>query len=180
MKKLNLYEEYLKTYKLTPENSDGFFDLVGKLIETDEVQSLKEFEQHLEIDRLQHILGVSYLTYKICKKLGWDYEEATRAAVMHDLVYYDWRDGTTGAWHKGHGYKHPIYAAMNAKELCPELTVKEENMIRCHMWPFTVVPPKFKEGYIVLFSDKYCATREIFYSLSKKYKEKFLDDVKRI
>ena len=180
MKKLNLYEEYLKTYKLPPENSDGLFDLVGKLIETDEDQSLKEFEQHLEIDRIQHILGGSYLTYKICKKLGWDYEEATRAAVMHDLVYYDWRDGTTGAWHKGHGYKHPIYAAMNAKELCPELTVKEENMIRCHMWPFTVVPPKFKEGYIVLFSDKYCATREIIYSLSKKNKEKFLDDVKRI
>ena len=180
MKKLNLYEEYLKTYKLTPENSDGFFDLVGELINTDEVQSLKQFEQHLEIDRLQHILGVSYLTYKICKNLGWNHIEATRAAVMHDLVYYDWRDGETGGWHKGHGYKHPKYAAMNAKELCADLTEKEENMIRCHMWPFTVVPPKFKEGYIVLFSDKYCATREIFYSLSKKYKEKFLDDVKRV
>lgn len=180
MKKLDLYEEYLKTYKLTDENSDGFLELVGELINTDEVQSLKEFEQHLEIDRLQHVLGVSYLTYKICRNLGWNYEEATRAAVMHDLVYYDWRDGVTGAWHKGHGYKHPKYAAMNARELCSDLTEREENMIRCHMWPFTVVPPKFKEGYIVLFSDKYCATREIFYSLSKKYKEKFLEDVKRI
>ena len=178
---MNLYEEYLKTYKFSEENSDGFFELVGDLIATDEVQSLKQFEQHLDIDRLQHILGVSFLTYKICKKLGWNHIEATRAAVMHDLVYYDWRDCETGGWHKRHGYKHPRYAAMNARELCKsELTEREENMIRCHMWPFTVVPPKYKEGYIVLFSDKYCATRELMYSLSKKYKARFLDDVKRI
>lgn len=178
---MNLYEEYLKTYKFSEENSDGFFELVGDLIATDEVQSLKQFEQHLDIDRLQHILGVSFLAYKICKKLGWNHIEATRAAVMHDLVYYDWRDGETGGWHKRHGYKHPRYAAMNARELCKsELTEREENMIRCHMWPFTVVPPKYKEGYIVLFSDKYCATRELMYSLSKKYKARFLDDVKRI
>ena len=90
---MNLYEEYLKTYKLEEVDSDGFFDLVGDLIATEEVQSLKQFEQHLDIDRLQHIFSVSYLTYKIAKKLGWNYKEATRAAVMHDLVYYDWRDG---------------------------------------------------------------------------------------
>lgn len=175
-----LYNEYIKSYKLTKENSNGFFDLVGELIETDEVQSLKQFEQHLDIDRLQHILGVSYLTYVICKKLGWDYVSATRGAVMHDLVYYDWRDGETGGWHKLHGYKHPVYAAMNAKELCPELTDKERDIIIKHMWPFTPAPPKYKEGFIVLFSDKYCATRELLYSLNKKYKAKFLDDIKRI
>ncbi len=175
-----IYKDYLKTYKLTKDNSDGFFELVGDLIETDEVQSLKQFEQHLDIDRLQHILGVSFLTYKISKNLGWDFRSATRGAVMHDLVYYDWRNGETGRWHKGHGYKHPKYAALNAKELCPDLNEKERNIISCHMWPFTLVPPKYKEGYIVLFSDKYCATREVLYSINKKYKEKFLNDLKGI
>ncbi len=32
-----LYNEYVKTYKLTPENSDGFYSAVGKLLETEEV-----------------------------------------------------------------------------------------------------------------------------------------------
>lgn len=175
-----LYFEYAKTYKLTPENSDGFFSYVGELISTEEVQSMKNYEQHLEIDRLQHVLGVSYISYKICKKLGWDHKSAARAGIMHDLVYYDWRDGVTGGWHRLHGYKHPRLAAMNATELCNDLNKIEYDAIIKHMWPLTVSLPKYKEGYVIIFADKYCATRELMYSLNKKYKEKFLRDVERI
>ena len=39
---------------------------------------------------------------------------------------------------------------------------------------------RYAEGYIVSFADKYCATRELMYSLSKKYKQRFLKDVERI
>jgi len=28
------------------------------------------------------------------------------------------------------------------------------------MWLITLVPPRYKEGYIVTFVDKYCAVRE--------------------
>lgn len=173
-----LYREYCKSYKLTKENSDGFFEQVGELLSTQEIQSLKMYEQHLEIDRLQHILGVAYLSYKICKKMGWDSASAARGAIMHDLVYYDWRDGETGGWHKLHGYKHPHLACMNAKELYPALSKKEQDIIRRHMWPLTPIPPRYKEGMVVTFSDKYCATREVLYSLNKKYKERFLKDIK--
>ncbi len=175
-----LYSEYAKTYKLTPENSDGFYSVVGNLIGTEEVQSMQQYEQHLEIDRLQHVLGVAYLSYKICKRLGWDYASAARAGIMHDLVYYDWRDGETGGWHRLHGYKHPRLACMNAKELCEDLNDIEYDAILRHMWPLTVRLPKFKEGYVIIFSDKYCATRELMYSLNKKYKAKFLSDVEGI
>lgn len=174
-----LYEKYCKTYNLNENNSEGFFDVVADVYFTDEVQSLKQYEQHLEIDRLQHITTVAFLSYKICQKLGWDYESASKAAVMHDLVYYDWRDGETGKWHKFHGYKHPNYACLNAKELYPSLTSKQENIIRRHMWPLTIIPPKYREGMVVTFADKYCATREVLYSTNKKYKEKFLNDLKR-
>lgn len=175
-----LYKAYTKSYKLTKNNSDGFLTLAGTLINTDEVQSLKQYEQHLDIDRLQHILSVSFLSYKICKKLGWDYKSATRGAVMHDLVYYDWRDGETGGWHKLHGYYHPARAEMNARELCADLNKKESDIIKKHMWPLTIAPPKYKEGFVVTFCDKYCATRELMYSLNKSYKSKFLNDVERI
>ncbi len=175
-----LYTAYTKSYKLTKDNSDGFLDLAGNLINTDEVQSLKQYEQHLDIDRLQHILSVAFLSYKICKKLNWDYKSASRGAVMHDLVYYDWRDGETGGWHKLHGYYHPARAEMNARELCADLNKKESDIIKKHMWPLTITPPKYKEGFVVTFCDKYCATRELMYSLLKNYKSRFLNDIERV
>ena len=175
-----IYNEYLKTYKLTPENSDGFYSVVGDLLETEEVQSMKQYEQHLEIDRLQHILGVAYLSYKIAKKLGWDYRAAARAGIMHDLVYYDWRDGETGGWHHLHGYKHPKLATMNATELCGKISDVEYDAIIKHMWPLTLGLPKYREGYLIIFADKYCATREVLYSVNEKYKKKFLSDVERL
>ncbi|MBR3815467.1 MAG: HD domain-containing protein [Clostridia bacterium] len=173
-----LYEDYIKTYiGLNQNNSDGFFDVVGDIYYSEEVQSLAQYEQHLEIDRLQHITGVAFIAYKLSKKLGLDYKAAARAATMHDLVYYDWRNGETGGWHKNHGYKHPKYACYNAKELCGNISDIEYDAILRHMWPLTLVPPKYKESFIVTFSDKYCAAREVLYSVSHRYKSKFLSDV---
>jgi len=176
----NLYKEYCKSYKLDKDNDDGFFDTVNDIYFTEEVQSLRQYEQHLEIDRLQHITTVAYLSYKICKRLNLDYKAATRAAVMHDLVYYDWRDGETGGWHRLHGYKHPNYACLNAKELYPKLSVKEEKIIRRHMWPLTILPPASKEGFVVTFADKYCATIEVYYSLNKKYRDNFIKMIEEL
>ena len=56
-----LYDEYCKTYALTKENSDGFFDAVGDIYFSPEVQSLEQYEQHLDIDRLRHITAVAYI-----------------------------------------------------------------------------------------------------------------------
>ena len=178
MKKL--YKEYCKSYKLSEENSDGFFDAVRDVYFSDEVQSLRQYEQHLEIDRLQHVTTVAYLSYKICRRLSFDSKAASRAAVMHDLVYYDWRDGETGGWHCLHGYKHPHYACQNARELYPALTEKEEKIIRRHMWPLTVLPPDSKEGLVVTMMDKYCAAIEVIYSVNKKYREKFIKTVEEL
>lgn len=177
---MNLYYEYCKSYKLDGENCDGFFDVVGDLYYTDEVQSLKQFEQHLDIDRLSHITSVSYLAYKISRQLGLDYRKAARSAVLHDLFYYDWRDGVTGKWHKLHGYKHPKYAALNAAELNKNISKEEIDAIRKHMWPLTLLPPSTKEGLVVCFSDKYCAAIEVLYSINKKYKQKILEDIEGI
>lgn len=180
MKKLDIYKNYCKAYKLNKDNDDGFFETVKEIYNSKEVQSLKQYEQHLDIDRLQHITSVAFITYIVCKEFGWNYKEAAIAATMHDLFYYDWRDGETGKWHKLHGYKHPKYAAMNAEELFPDITKLEKDSISKHMWPLTIIPPKYKEGIVISLADKYCATRELFYSLSKKYKENFLKDVEGV
>lgn len=175
---IDLYKEYCRSYKLTAENSDGFFDAVSDIYHSEEVQSLKIYEQHLDIDRLQHVTSVAYLTYKICKEKDLDYVAAAKAAIMHDLVYYDWRDGETGGWHRLHGYKHPNYACLNAKELYPQLSKMQEDIIRCHMWPLTLKPSSYKEGLVVTFCDKYCASKEVKFSVNKKFRSKFLEDIK--
>lgn len=176
-----LYYEYCKSYNLTKDNASEFFSIIEDLIDTEEIQLMKQYEQHFEIDRLQHVTSVAYISYLISRKLGIDCKTATRCALMHDLVYYDWRDGTTGQWHKNHGYKHPNYACLNASELCKkELTDLEDDIIRHHMWPLTLTPPKHKEAFVVTFADKYCATREVLYSFNKKYKTKFLNDIERV
>ncbi|MGN1418076.1 MAG: HD domain-containing protein [Acutalibacteraceae bacterium] len=175
-----LYNEYCKTYKLTDDNSDRFFEFVKDIYFSDEVQSLAQYEQHLDINRLQHITSVAYLSYKICKHFGWNFKSAAKCAMMHDLFYYDWRDGTSGKWHRLHGYKHPHYAAMNAKELCPDLSKKEAEIISHHMWPLTIAPPTSVEGLVICLADKYCAANELRYSLSKNYKERFLKKVEKI
>ena len=69
---------------------------------------------------------------------------------------------------------------MNAKELVPDISDLELGIISHHMWPLTIVPPTSPEGFVVSLSDKYCATREVLYSVNKKYKTKFLADVERI
>ncbi|MBQ8029536.1 MAG: HD domain-containing protein [Clostridia bacterium] len=178
MKKL--YLEYCKTYNLTKDNSDGFFETVSDVYFSEEVQSLVQYEQHLDINRLQHITSVAYLSYKICKKLNLDYKAAARAATMHDLFYYDWRDGENGKWHCLHGYKHPKYAVLNAKELCKDVSSHELDIIKNHMWPLTLAFPSTIEGLVVCFADKYSATREMLYSTNKKYKNRFLSDIGKI
>lgn len=167
-----LFSEYIKSYNLTEENAPEFFEAVGDLYYSPQVQSLRQYEQHFDIDRLQHVTSVAYLSYIIAKKLGWDYRIIARGSLLHDLNYYDWRDGT-GEWHRPHGIKHPIFSAYNAIELNKEITDIEIEMIKCHMFPLTLRLPKHKEGYVLIFSDKYCANREVLYSFSKTYKKKF-------
>lgn len=166
-----LFDAYVRSYKLDRKTDAEYFDAVEDLFFSSQVQSLAEYEQHLDINRLQHVTSVSYLSYVISKKLGWDYRAIARGTLLHDLFYYDWRD-PSGNWHRPHGYKHPKFALLNAIELDGTLNDIQKDMIRHHMFPLTL-PPRYKEGYVIVFADKYCANRELLYSVSRRYKEKF-------
>jgi uncharacterized protein len=117
---------------------------------------------------------VAFLSFLISRKLKLNYKETARAATMHDLFYYDWREDDLS--HKLHGLRHPSFALKNAYYLCGTLTKKEKDIIKRHMWPLTVIPPLYLESYIVSAMDKYCATIEMAYSLSENYRKK-LDEI---
>ena len=171
------FREYYDTAIFSSDIQDeGYNSCVSDLLALKEVQSLASFPQHLEIDRLTHVRTVSYMSYRICTDLGLDSRAAARGGLLHDLYYYDWKDasdvaGNDGISHRFHGYKHPYFARKNAKRIV-ELTPKEENIIVRHMWPFTPIPPKYREGYIITLCDKYAATREHFYAREQERQHK--------
>lgn len=165
-----LSRAYIRSFDLHQKKyAAEFFDCISDLYSTPEVQSLGQYEQHLLINRLDHITSVAYISYLACKKLGLNYRETTRGAILHDLFYYDWRDKYSHP--RPHGYLHPGIALKNAQELCGEkLTKIEANTIKRHMFPLTPTPPRYPEGLIVSMADKYCATWELYLSLVPKGK----------
>ena len=157
-----LEDIYIESYSLNSDKNKDFFDCVGDLLYTPEVQSLKQYPQHDKMDRLQHITSVAYMSYRISRRLRLDYIRAARAATLHDLFYYDWHESDWS--HRFHGFRHPKFAAVNAKTLCgDELDKRMEKMILRHMWPLTPLPPSSLEGFVLTMSDKYCASKEMQY-----------------
>ena len=61
--------------------------------------------------------------------------------------------------HNLHGFYHPGIALKNASAEY-QLTPREKDIIKKHMWPLTVVPPMCREAWIVTLADKWCSTLE--------------------
>ena len=119
-------------------------------------------------NRLEHSINVSYTSYKIAKKLGWDAKSTARGALMHDFFYYDWR---VTKFKKSHAWVHPRLAVRNARKIT-NLNKVEEDIIVKHMWGATIAPPRYKEGYIVTMVDKYWAVKEALTPLRMAYKKR--------
>ena len=151
-----------------------FYSCISDIYESDEVQKLGEITHHLYTTRLQHSLNVSYYNYIVCNFLGFDAVSAARAGMVHDLFYYDRKER---AKHKVHGEKshcayHPEVAAENASESF-DISTLERDIIIKHMWPVTLKLPKYKESYVIVFVDKYCAVMELVSPKYQMLKTKF-------
>lgn len=140
------------------ENDVAFYHIVSELIDTPEVQAMCSIPQHGNTSCFGHSVFVAYLSYRICRRFGWDYKAAARGGLLHDLFLYDWR--IHGSHSGFHAFSHPNAALSNAKKLCT-LTEREKDIILTHMWPLT--PFQFyhyKESLVVSCVDKICACAE--------------------
>ena len=78
--------------------------------------------------------------------------------MLHDYYQYSIKEEGLTAYK--HGTRHP-QIAMEKADKDFNLTDKEKNIIRGHMWPLTFAhPPKSKEAILVSLADKGVATRE--------------------
>ncbi|MCU9534215.1 HD domain-containing protein [Streptococcus sp. CSL10205-OR2] len=129
---------------------------IGHLIAHPRFKKLESITQHHFSTRFEHSINVSYTSYQIAKKMGWDAKSTARGALLHDFFYYDWR---VTKFNKSHAWIHPRIAVRNARKITT-LNKKEEDIILKHMWGATIAPPRYKEGYIVTMVDKYWAVKE--------------------
>lgn len=149
------------------ENDKQYMRIVRHILDNDEFSKLKDIKHH-EQTRLNHCLKVSYYAYIIAKKLGLSYEEVARAGLLHDFYLGQVKEQkkvkdrlllfTT---------KHPEQALDNSLKYF-ELTEKEQDIIRTHMFPIDIKIPKFAESWLVSFVDKAVSTKEFGYKFSSK------------
>jgi uncharacterized protein len=154
--------------RLTPKEKTlletQFINTAKPLLELPEVAKLSQYEHHRGKTRLEHVKEVAYLSFLWSKRLSLDSEAIVRGALLHDLFYYDWL-------HEGprlHGFRHHNIALKNARKITL-LTEKEEDIIKKHMWPLTVLPPHYMESLVVSLVDTFCSARDY---LSVKQQDK--------
>ena len=147
---------------------DDFNLIITDILSNATVNEMKNYRQHYDTNCFDHCKNVAFYSYLICKKYNLDYEAAARAGMLHDLFLYDWRR-KTGERKRWHGFRHPRIALNNSNELFV-LSNKEQDIILKHMWPLTIVFPKYKESFIVSCVDKFCAIKESYEHYKKNRK----------
>lgn len=159
-------------FKIEEESIREFYiDVSKEIITSSNMQKMKEFVQHGDTSCYLHSLAVAYLSLLIVRKLNIKCDERSllRGALLHDYFLYDWHVRAESL--RFHGFVHPKKALENAKKEF-ELNNIEKDIIVKHMFPLTVLPPKYIEGIIVSIADKICSIAETF-----KFMKKMRNDV---
>ena len=120
------------------------------------------FIQHGDVSVYAHVCSVARASLAAADALARagvrvDRASLLRGALLHDYFLYDWHDAGNG--HRLHGFSHPYTACRNAAADF-ELTARERNIIKRHMFPLVPIPPTCREAWIVCLADKWCALRE--------------------
>ncbi len=134
-----------------------FCDMIRDIVRTKEFCAMKRYRHHIKGNVYRHCVKVAYLCYRHCKRhrKGQDPTELVRGALLHDYYLYDWHDMTKG--NRLHLFTHPKRALANALCRYPDLSARQQDMIRRHMFPITPLPPRTRAGWLVCFYDKVAA-----------------------
>ena len=131
------------------------------ILESPNFQSTREHIQHGTVTVNAHCINVAKHSLLLADKLKVRVKrrELIRGALLHDYFLYDWHDKDHINPFKLHGFFHPGRALKNATRDF-ELTEREKDIIRKHMWPMTIIPPMCREAWIVTAADKWVSLME--------------------
>lgn len=143
---------------------DEFLSIVDEILIEKEFEKLKNLVHH-GLNRYDHSVKVAYYSYKISKFLKLDVKSTARAGLLHD--FFEIPDESNKKERLKSTFKHPKIAVENSKKLF-ELNKKEENIIKCHMFPVTLYLPRYKESWVVSITDKVVSLLDATYVLGIK------------
>lgn len=163
-------DETKELEKINNKINKEYYEIVCKILEHEEFQRRLEYHHHENRSVYTHSLYVSYYSYLIAKKLKLDYKSAAIAGLLHDFYYEDWQTHPKKGLKNMHGFVHPKQAANNSKIYFSDLLNEKINdSIVKHMFPLTVIPPKYAEGWIITSVDKFVSL-EVFKHPKQWYK----------
>lgn len=176
-----------------------WFDIVESVLRNDEFQRRKLFWHHQNMTVWEHSILVSYKCFLASKYYGGDAKICALAGLLHDFYSQAWLwndelaeidDGKyldefneEKSFFEMHAFVHGKDASLNYIKYFPELEDKRiTNSIETHMFPLTIKPPKYFEGYILTSVDKINSVREIpnLMFVAVGFKDKAVKLVKKI
>ena len=145
--------------KLPAKKEQKFRDILKETRENSRFDQNDQYIQHGTTTVKTHCINVAQTAYFMSHRLHIKVHERDliRGALLHDYFLYDWHDKCIK--NSIHGFTHPGKALKEASKDF-ELTKIEKDMIRSHMFPLTVRPPKYREGVLLCIADKLCALQE--------------------
>lgn len=161
--------------RVLDKNSD-YYKIIKGIIEAPEFIKRKNYRHHGEISVYEHSISVSMVSYLVAQKINIQFGkqifnevDVAVGGILHDFYYNDYtKDKTKKPFFKQHGFVHAREALENSKIHFPEyLNKRIENIIVRHMFPLNIIPPKYKEAWLITMVDKY-VSMEVFPYLCKK------------
>lgn len=148
------YEKRRQLHRLLREHASD-------ILKSENFRSTRNYIQHGTMPVHRHCIDVAEKSIAISKffRIPCNEREMIRGALLHDYFLYDWHDKSRENYQRLHGFYHPGIALRNAS-MEYELTLRERDIIKKHMWPLTVIPPLCREAWIVTTADKYCSLLE--------------------
>jgi len=155
-------------------NNNSYFDEWFKIVEpillSDEFQRRKLFLHH-DASVWDHSILVSFKSFLVAKFYNVNSYNAAIAGLLHDFYPFAWRYSKEledldpkylKRYYKKHkspnewyAFVHGREAAINAKKFYPNLVNDVIlDSIHYHMFPLTLIPPHYIEGWIVTSMDK--------------------------
>lgn len=157
----NVSKRLERRYKRHRELHKALKEHANDILKSEKFRSTRRNVQHGSISVQRHSIDVAKQSLLIAKalKVKVNEKELVRGALLHDYFLYDWHDKERDDYNGLHGFYHPGIALKNAMKDY-DLTKREQDIIKKHMWPLTPFIPKYRESWIVTMADKYCSTLE--------------------
>lgn len=145
-------------------------ECVEELGQQGKLKQEKNYMQHGTTTVYEHSIKVAYTSLYAAEKLNLrvDRRSLVRGALLHDYFLYDWHENDKS--HRLHGFYHAGSALRNAVRDY-ELNRIEKNIIARHMFPLNLIPPAYKEAWIVCMADKFCAGSETMEPYFRRMRE---------